>query len=209
MMNYVDLKFPVHGEVIPRDHAYALYGALSRAVPDLHGAEWLAIHGIGARLLGPEMLTLKPSASLRLRVPVDRIGGVLPLAGKSVDIAGRRVVIGPPSVHPLRPAATLDARLVVIRLTGGVKTPNESFVAEAFKARFLTEARRQLTKLGVAGDLEVRGRSSITVGGRRVMGCAVRVSGLSAEHSLTLQVHGIGGKRAMGCGAFRPARGES
>lgn len=205
-MTHCDLEFPVQGQTIPRDHGYALYGALSRAIPELHGADWIGIHGIGARLLGSDTLTLHPKGSLRIRVPIDRIGGVLPLAGRTVEIAGRSVVIGVPSVWPLQPAAVLDARLAVIKLTGGVKREGQGFVPADYEARFQAEASRQLERLGVEGELHIRGRSSITVGGRRVIGCAVQVVGLSAEHSVRLQVHGIGGKRTMGCGVFRPAR---
>jgi CRISPR/Cas system CSM-associated protein Csm4 (group 5 of RAMP superfamily) len=34
----------------------------------------------------------------------------------------------------------------------------------------------------------------------------VRVLGLSPDDSLKLQIHGLGGKRTMGCGIFRSAR---
>jgi CRISPR-associated protein Cas6 len=54
--------------------------------------------------------------------------------------------------------------------------------------------------------LEIRGRGRIRVGGQQVIGCAVRISDLSAEDSVRLQIDGLGGKRAMGCGLFRPAR---
>ena len=32
----IDLRFPLLGERIPGDHAYLLYGALSRLVPEFH-----------------------------------------------------------------------------------------------------------------------------------------------------------------------------
>jgi len=205
-MSHVDLSFPVRGQTIPRDHGYALYGALSRVVPELHGAGWLAVHGIGAKLLGPETLTLHPTGTLRVRIPLDRIGTVLPLAGKIVEIAGRPLVIGVPSVLPLQPAPVLDARLVVIKLTGGLKHEGLPFAPSDFVTRFQAEASRQLAQLGIANELRILGRSSIKVGGRRVIGCAVQVAGLTDEHSILLQVRGIGGKRTMGCGVFRPAR---
>jgi CRISPR-associated protein Cas6 len=47
----------------------------------------------------------------------------------------------------------------------------------------------------------------MTVAGKRVVGYSVRVAGLSAEQSFRLQSAGLGGKRAMGCGIFRPTRG--
>jgi CRISPR-associated protein Cas6 len=203
---HVDIAFPVRGQTIPRDHGYALYGALSRAVPELHGASWLAVQGIGAKLLGPDTLTLHPTGSLRVRIPLDRIGTVLPLAGKIVEISGRPLVIGVPSVLPLQPAPVLDARLVVIKLTGGVKHEGLPFAPLDFATRFQAEAVRQLARLGITNELRILGRSSVKVGGQRVIGCAVQVVGLSAEQSILLQVRGIGGKRTMGCGVFRPAR---
>jgi CRISPR-associated protein Cas6 len=203
---HVDLVFPARGQLIPRDHGYALYGAISRAVPGLHGASWLAIQGIEARLVGVDELTLHPRGALRVRIPVERVSTLLGLAGKQLELKGRSVVLGPPSIHPLQPAAVLDARLVAIRLTGGVKAQDQPFDREQFSKRFLAEAERQLARAGLAGKLDLRGRASIEVGGRRVIGYAVQVSALSPDHSIKLQIAGLGGKRTMGCGVFRPAR---
>lgn len=200
---HVDLVFPVRGTTVPRDHGYALYGALSRALPALHGADWLGVQGILGRLVGPEMIGLQPAGALRLRVPTDKIAMLLALAGTTLDVQGSAIRLSAPAVQVLKPTAALDARLVVIRLTRGIDEP---FDRVAFNERFAAEARRQLARLGVAGELTLRGRGSIRVGGQRIIGHAVGVSGLSAEHSLILQVHGLGGKRTMGCGMFRPAR---
>jgi CRISPR-associated protein Cas6 len=201
--SHVDLAFPVRGRTVPRDHGYALYGAISRLVPSVHGATWIGIHSIAAKLAGPEALTLEPMGTLRVRVPTDKIAELLPLAGATLEIAGRRVEIGAPTVHALTPVAALDARLVVIRLTGGLAKP---FDRAAFDQRFVAEAQRQLVRHEIRGDLELCGRQNLSVGGQRVVGHSVRVLGLSADDSLKLQIHGIGGKRTMGCGIFRPAR---
>lgn len=203
---HVDLRFPVRGATIPLDHGYQLYGALSRAVPDVHGADWVGVHTIAARLAGPDMLSLHPQGALRLRTPIGRIQQLLGLAGQQLDIGGSTVSVGAPSIHVLEPADVLDAALVVIKLTGGVKEEGATFDVERFRTRFLAEAERQLQRHGIAGAIEIRGRRSLRVGGRRVIGHALRVSGLRAEHSLHLQVVGLGGKRTMGCGIFRPAR---
>lgn len=200
---HVDLVFPVRGNPIPRDHGYALYGALSRALPALHRADWLGVQSILGRLVGPETLDLQAGGALRLRVPTDKIAMLLALTGTTLDVQGSALHLSAPAVHVLRPAAVLDARLVVIRLTGGV---GKAFDRAAFDKRFTAEANRQLARIGVTGELTLRGRRSLRVGGQRIIGHAVGVSGLSAEHSLILQVHGLGGKRAMGCGLFRPAR---
>lgn len=39
---YVDIAFPARGRTVPRDHGYALHGALSGWLPIIHGADWLA-----------------------------------------------------------------------------------------------------------------------------------------------------------------------
>lgn len=200
---HVDLAFPVRGKTLPRDHGYALYGALSRAQPGLHGTNWLGIQCIPGRLVDPQTIDVQSGSFLRLRIPADRIAMLLALAGTTIEIQGTAIQLGAPSVHVLRPLAALDAQLVVIRLTNGVGHP---FDRAAFDERFTTEANRQLAQLGVAGELALRGRRSIEVGGRRIIGHAVGVNGLSPEHSVLLQIHGIGGKRTMGCGLFRPAQ---
>lgn len=200
---HVDLAFSVHGRAIPRDHGHALYGALSRLIPGVHGADWIAIHGIAGKRLNPEELTLEPMGALRVRVPVNKIAELLVLAGANLEVSGRHVEIGAPTVHALTPVAALDARLVVIRLTGGITRP---FDRAEFERRFVAEAQRQLVKHGIRGDLELSGRQSLRVGGQRVLGHSVRVLGLSADDSLKLQICGLGGKRTMGCGIFRPAR---
>jgi len=199
----VDLAFPVRGATITTDHSYALYGALSRALPEIHGATWVGIHGIGGTRVNGERLSLKERGVLRLRVPSDKIGTLLALVGRTIEVGGTPIEIGTPTVHAFTPAAILDARLVVIRLTGGVPKP---FDRVMFESRFIAEAQRQLVQLGVQADLELCGRGSLRVGGQRVIGYAVRAHGLTAEHSLALQSAGIGGKRTMGCGLFRPAQ---
>jgi CRISPR-associated protein Cas6 len=205
-MDHLELHFPVRGTTVPLDHGYALYGALSRVLPELHGARWLSICGIGAKASGPGMLALHQPGTLRLRIPADRITTIIPLAGKQLDIAGRPVVLGVPTVAPLIPAAALDARLVFIRLTDGANGEADKFAPEEFATRFLAEANRQLVKLAINCNLALRGRQEIRVGGKRLIGNSVLATGLSDEDSLKLQIAGIGGKRTMGCGVFRAAR---
>jgi CRISPR-associated protein Cas6 len=199
----MDLAFPVRGRTIPRDHAYQLYGALSRAIPAVHRADWIGIHGIAGKQLETGELAIEARGVLRIRIPPDRISMLIGLTGTTIEVAGHMVEIGAPTVHALTPVASLDARLVVIRLTGGIPKP---FDRSGFESRFIAECQRQLVAHGIRGDLELSGRNSLRVGGRRVIGYAVRVHGLSADHSLDLQGVGLGGKRTMGCGLFRPAR---
>lgn len=211
-MDIVDLNFPIAGDSVPRDHGYALYGALSRALPEVHGARWLAVHPLSGRPNEKGRLHLVPSGSLRLRLPTDRIATVLALPGQTLDVAGAHVTVGAPTVHRLVSAASLDARLVVVKLTD-VPTHDHATLGRrsldrpAIEERVRQELCRQLEKLDIGARPELRGHGRIMVGGRAVVGFTVRVQGLSADDSLRLQINGLGGKRRMGCGVFRPTRG--
>jgi CRISPR-associated protein Cas6 len=200
--SFIDLAFPVRGQPIARDHGYALYGAVSRLIPGIHGATWIGIHGIAGKLAGFEGWMSDSKATLRVRIPVGKLGPLLALAGATLEVSGHRIEVGVPIVHALTPVAVLEARLVIIRFTGGISKP---FDRAVFDARFVAEAQRQLVGHGIRGDLALCGRRSLRVGGQRVIGHAVRVVGLSPDDSIKLQIHGLGGKRAMGCGIFRPA----
>jgi CRISPR-associated protein Cas6 len=83
--------------------------------------------------------------------------------------------------------------------------------------RFLAVARQKLDALGVAGEVgipliqsgERQGeprRQVLRIKGRRVIGFACQVTGLTAEESLLLQERGLGGRRRMACGFFLPLR---
>lgn len=212
-MPVIDLAFPIHGRRVPQDHGHAVYGALCRIQPAFHQSGWLGVHPISGQPDGNGFLQLRLRTSLILRLPVERIAEALPLAGQSLSISGEAIQLGVPTVRPLVPAATLDSRLVVIKLTdvprkaaaseGGRSSLDVSGIAERFRA----ELERQLVRIDVQGEVTLCGRGRITVGGRRVVGYSVRVGGLDAEASLRLQERGLGGKRVMGCGIFRKTRG--
>ena len=213
-MTTVDLSFPIEGAKVPRDHGYALYSALCRIAPTLHGAPWLGVHPIGGKPVEESNhLALGRSGHLRLRLPPERIADVLPLVGARIEIDGEPLSLGPPQVHPLVPSATLDARMVSIKLTGAPRRRHEELGRETldvagFAARYTLEIKRQLESIGISKPFDLCGRQSLRVGGRRVIGYSVRVGMLSADESLSLQENGLGGKRRMGCGLFRATRGK-
>jgi CRISPR-associated protein Cas6 len=201
----LDLLFPALGESLPTDHAYPLYAALSRAVPAVHdpaaGVRFAPINGDRGP---PGRIVLSPRSRLRLRLPSDRIPDLLPLAGRLLDVAGHRVRLGVPQVLPLVPAATLSARTVV------VKNQTEP-------AGFLAAVRGKLDALGVGGEVSLPVRSKpgreteacrrvVRVGGKRVIGFAVLVGGLTAAESVRLQESVVGGRGRLGCGFFLPVR---
>ena len=209
-MPIVDLSFPVHGTSVARDHGYPLYAAITSAFPLLHGAQWLGIHPINASLVGGALM-LDRKSSVRLRIPSERISEVLALAGASLIVAGSRLRLGVPTVWSLRPSPALDARIVVLKLTHpptrtDVQLGRLVLDTGAFADRYRLELARQMDRLGVHGEVELCGRRSLAIKGRRVLGYSVRVTGLAAVDSITVQERGLGGRRAFGCGVFRPTR---
>jgi hypothetical protein len=43
-MPYVDLAFRLTGSKVPVDHGYAPYSAISRLLPEIHGAKNIGVH---------------------------------------------------------------------------------------------------------------------------------------------------------------------
>jgi CRISPR-associated protein Cas6 len=195
----VVVHFPAQGRQLPADHGYALYSAVTRALPELHGQPWLGLELVSGVPWREGVIALPArGASLRFRVPAEHYRLLLPLAGRRLDISGHPLRLGIPSARPLRPAPSLYARCVTIKKF----TDPEPF---------LDAARRQLEALGVAAALElpvgddgrVR-RRVITIRDRRVVGFSLAAHGLNDPDSLLLQTHGLGGRRSMGCGHFNP-----
>ena len=206
----VDLAFPIFGGLIPADHGYLLFAAISRDLPSIHGDEATGVHPIGGRLVGGRRLALTPQSRLTLRLPVVKVRDAIRLAGRRLDLGGASITVGVPTTLALAPAPALASRLVVIR----------GFMdADAF----LDAARRQLAARGVGGTpaLEQRRGARLTEGqagsraaevrrtlrirGREIVGFAVTVRELGPDDSLRLQALGLGGRRRFGCGVFVPA----
>ena len=196
---HVTVHFPAQGRQLPADHGYALYSAITRQLPALHGASWLGLELLSGVPWREGIIVLPTrGAHLRLRIPADRYGHVIPLAGRRLDISGHTLRLGIPSARPLTPAPSLYARIITIKKF----TEPEPF---------LDATRRQFDALGLTATLELptdeQGRPHrriITIQGKHVIGFSLAAHNLSDEDSLKLQTHGIGGRRAMGCGHFNP-----
>ena len=185
----VDLCFKVMGTRIPVDHGFALYGALSRVLPFAHEDNDLGLKLIRGRYTGEGMLDISPYSELVLRIPANRIGPFLALAGKTLDVLGGRLSVGVPVTRALVPAAVLHSHLV------STKNGHD-------QARFETEIQNQMARMNVNGRLSVGPRRTFAVHGKQVVGYSVLISELTAEESIMIQEQGLGGRRKMGCGFF-------
>lgn len=194
--SYVELSFRLSGAILPADHGYGLYAALVHACEPLHEQDWLSVQTISGLGDGAGKIRLTPGSRLRLRLPVEMIPLVYPLAGRALTIGIHTIRLQIPEIHVLAPFSTMQARIVVIKNYEDAD-------------RFLTSARKQLTERGIGGELfllrnldgSLR-RKTIKIKRFTVVGFGVGVRGLSDEDSLRLQIVGLGGKRRMGCGVF-------
>lgn len=190
----VDLCFRIVGSRLAVDHGFALYGSLSRALPMLHETPDIGVKLIRGRYAGSGMLDISPHSALVLRMPVDRVGQCVALAGKTLEILGERLTIGVPQAKQLIPAVALYAQIAT--------TKNGSD-----PSRFETEAKTQMKRIGVEARLAIGKRRTFAVHGKQVVGYSVLVTELDAVESIALQEHGIGGRRKMGCGFLEVWKG--
>lgn len=209
----VDLSFPLTGKTVPLDHGYRLYAAVTTRLPNLHGARWLGIHPIGGQVIDGQIHLIRGS-DLKLRLPSEEITAVLSLAGTRLDVGPSAITLGAPSIRVLVPAAALDARLVLLKLTQPPTRENAELQRQvldndAIAGRYRAELQRQLQAMEVAAAIELCGRRPITIKGKRLLGYSVRLTGLNADASFRVQERGLGGRRALGCGLFRPTRQRS
>ncbi len=226
-MAHVDLSFQLGGQELAADHGYQLFSAVAEVVPELHNrgrevspdpsdplAGWatVAIHPVQGKLTGGRRITLTSRSRLTVRVPGEFIDRLLPLVGKTLVVAGARLKVGPPVILPLRPSATLTSRLVLIK---GFADPVGFLEAVGRQAQALdVAAAPTILRRRAAASVEGRTarqspdgdllRRTIRIHDKEIVGYAVGFQGLTAEESIRLQEHGIGGRRKLGCGVFTP-----
>lgn len=203
----VDVEFPVRGRRLASDHGYSLYAALSGALPALHGASWLGVHPIRGDRRVDGAITLKRGSRLSLRVPADKIGELVPLTGAHLHVGPDELWLASPTIRPLVPAPSLDAKVVVVKVTTAPRAAGGALDKGRLESLVRAELMRQLERIGARADLAFMGRRELRVAGRRVVGFSVRLRGMDEASSLAVQREGLGGKRRMGCGVFAPTVG--
>jgi len=208
----IEICFPVVGNSAPSQNAYPLYSAISRVIPEAHGATWLGVHTLKGRSTKPGIIQLSRSAVLRIRLPVEHVPTMLRLAGTILDVGGHSIRCGIPQIFALRAASTLRSRLVVIK--------PKDFSGHADPQSFLDALRRSLIRLGVTAEPELErkpfpdsresfARRILSIRNTKIPGYGVIIRNLEPSDSLIIQENGLGGRRRMGCGLFVPlGRGD-
>jgi CRISPR-associated protein Cas6 len=187
---YVDLVFDAASPEIPSDHACLLFQALLGYLPWLEDEPGVGVHAIRGADTGKNTLCLGHRAKLWLRIPQHRLGDTKVLEGKSLRLGEGSLQLGPSSVRPLTPFATLNARMVV---TG-----------PADEGEFFARAKDELAAMGISCGMICGKRRQVVLGDAVLQGYALMLHGLKPEESLRLQREGLGLHRRYGCGIFLP-----
>jgi CRISPR-associated protein Cas6 len=189
---YVELRFPLMGAALPRDHGQAMFRAISRLIPEAASASWLLVKNVrGIRRPGGA-LRVVPPAGLRMRLPQSRVSLMLKLSSRWLQVGSHPVRLGTPEISLLKPCSSLYAWCVVIH-------------GCARAGAFLDALAWKLDALGIACEIEIGRRRRFRAGRRSVAGFALTLHDLSEESSIALQEQGLGNWRHLGCGFFVPA----
>ena len=93
LMPVIDLSFVLVGTTIPLDHGYALFSAICRIVPALHGDRRAGRSNSGpsdfAGRAEPDRLVAAPAPAA-----VGRDRSLIAVAGESLELDGHRVRLG-------------------------------------------------------------------------------------------------------------------
>ena len=187
----VELKFPFTGKTLPTDQGYAMYGAISRVVPEVHAADWFALETLPGTARGDGTTQLDEQSKLRMRLPQEHVPLLLKLAGKQLNLNGQAIRLGAPNINLLQPSSALYARIVTIK---GFTEPET----------FTDAVCRKLNELSIRGEIVVGPRRILKVGTHTIVGFGLALHELSDDASIQLQEQGLGGRRKMGGGFFNP-----
>lgn len=202
--DYLDILFPLKGNLLPIDNGYLVYSALSRLCPNIHELSDIGIHPIAGRPNRYKQLKLTQRSKLKIRIPLEQIPLVYQfLVEQTFKIGENQFQIGIPEYKALSSASRLYSRLVIIRRS---RKPED----------FIKTAQQQLDSLGITGKINLLQKSNGQLQCRQLtlrkkegtfplIGYGVEVTDLSEADSIKLQQQGIGGKRKMMCGVFVPS----
>jgi CRISPR-associated protein Cas6 len=197
----VDIVYQINCRALPVDHAWALSQAVRTVLPWLEEEPTAGVHPIhvadsGNGWMRPEnaddLLCLSRRTKLVLRVPRARIDAAQTLVGKQLDVAGHALHVDKATLRPLSSITTIFSRYVVS--------------AEGLdETAFLQAALQEMAALGVRPKKMLCGiEKVIATPSQSVHTRSLMLAELNQQESVTLQQHGLGPLRHLGCGLFIP-----
>jgi CRISPR-associated protein Cas6 len=184
----VDLPFALEGDALPREHRGLLAAALEAALPWLSELPGAGVHRLNVSAGGGPQALLSGRTRLTLRVPRERAGDAMALAGRELQLGASRLRVGAAHVRELLPYSALYACLVAS--------------GDADETAFVDAVVAELKALDVACRA-ICGRHQVTEAGA-IQGFSLMLDGLNAAHSLRVLEAGLGPHRRLGCGVFVP-----
>lgn len=188
-MLFLELRFPVRGTLIPSDHGYALFSALSGRIPAIHHTDEIFFDTLAGRVQKDHRTWIKPETKLKIRATQAHLSSLLSLTYQELQLEQYSIRLGVPEIVPIEPASNLYARTVTI------KNHQQSDT-------FLAAVQQKLDALEIIGTPVVGRRRVLSIGGHTVAGFSLWLQHVGNEASLFLLRHGLGGRRHMGCGFF-------
>jgi len=189
----IDLLFSVEGNRLASDHNYFLYSAIVKALPICHDMQGLAINTITGIPDKQGEIRLGHLSKLLIRTPIDYVQQLSLLLGQKLRVGKYYIALKNASICQLKPANKLCSRIVIIK-----NCINERSV--------LNGVNKELESLNVNGVPVISDRKTLLLKKPTrtytIVGYSVILSELSDSDSITIQQHGIGGKRRIGCGVF-------
>lgn len=198
----VDMAFRLPGGRLAVDHAYALFTAVSSALPWFAGEPAARLHQVhtaatGSGWMRPEAspgeeLHLSRRTKLRLRVPLRRSEETLALSGRVMDVGGYTLAPGAGKLVALAPADTLLARHVLCD-----EDEDETHLAARLE--------ETLRAAGVTGASLILGRAQRISTPESVLATrSLVVTNLDPGGAMALLRDGLGPAGKLGCGIFIP-----
>lgn len=198
----IDVIYKLSGQRVPKDCAYNLFAALCHYWPELHDRTDIGILPLMGQYNAPNR-DMQPEG-MTLRVQEADLKNALMLAGKSLRIDDKMIQIeAVERVAELESHATLYSYLVTVKER--VTAPDLlAYVQEDLDRRGIGGTAALVPRVKATLDKDPFIRRTVNLKTANVVGYAVKVSGLSPEDSIRLQVEGVGGRRHFGCGIFYP-----
>jgi CRISPR-associated protein Cas6 len=198
----IDLAFQLPGGRLPVDHAYALFRAISAALPWFENEPGARLHQIHTAATGSGWMRPEESSSdelhlsrrtrLKLRLPATRAEAAMALSGCVMDVGGYALTPGAGKIVPLTPAGTLLARHVVCE-----DGEDES--------GFVARLDQLLHECGVNGTTLICGRAHrIVTADATLHTRSLVVTKLDPDGAMSLLRNGVGAAGKLGCGIFIP-----
>lgn len=192
MTNYISISYPTQGKLIPVDHGYLLYSAISKLFPDFHSDLPLLIGPIEGTYVPPRQIQLEKHSRLHIRVPQELFRSAIALAGKRLVLGDLQIRLGVPRYSFVQPSPVLRAQKVYL------SSPDKFDATQP--DGFLMALLKWLQRRDIGAQVELGKPCKLVVKGRVYKGFGVTLSGLNDADSVRLQTEGFGMKRKQGGG---------